>query len=139
MFYDKYAALCREKNLTLSKAAEEIGLNKASVTNWKKNGYTPRAEVLQRIADYFGVSVSFLLGSDEKAPALTKKDERDIAKNLERIMAQLDEGGDLMFDGDPMSDEARESIKAAMKLGLEAAKLKNKERFTPKKYRKEQE
>lgn len=35
-----------------------------------------------------------------------------------------------------MSDEARESIRAAMKLGLEAAKVKNKERFTPKKYRK---
>lgn len=139
MFYDRYAILCQEKNLTPSKAAEEIGLNKASVTNWKKNGYTPRADVLQRLADYFGVSVSFLLGSDEKAPALTEKDERDIAKDLERIMAQLDEGGDLMFDGDPMSDEARESIRAAMKLGLEAAKLKNKERFTPKKYRKEQE
>ena len=34
-------------------------------------------------------------------------------------------------------DEARESIRAAMKLGLEAAKVKNKERFTPKKFRKE--
>ena len=42
-----------------------------------------------------------------------------------------------MFDGDPMSEEAKESIRAAMQLGLEAAKLKNKARFTPKKYRKE--
>lgn len=73
----------------------------------------------------------------KKAPVLTEKDERDIARDLERIMAQLDAGGDLMFDGDPMSDEARDSIKAAMKLGLEAAKVKNKERFTPKPYRKE--
>ena len=74
---------------------------------------------------------------DDENLGLTEKDERDIAKDLERIMAQLDAGGDLMFDGDPMSDEARESIKSAMKLGLEAAKAKNKERFTPKKYRKE--
>ena len=35
-----------------------------------------------------------------------------------------------------MSDEARESIRSALKLGLEAAKLKNKEIYTPKKYRK---
>ena len=77
------------------------------------------------------------LSPQEKAPALTEKDERDIGKDLERIIEQLEAGGDLMFDGDPMSDEARESIKAAMKLGLEAAKLKNKERFTPKQYRKE--
>ncbi len=41
-----------------------------------------------------------------------------------------------MSDSYPMSDEARESILAAMKLGLEAAKIKNKETYTPKKYRK---
>ena len=75
--------------------------------------------------------------SKEKAPALTDKDHRDIARDLERIMEALDTAGDLQFDGDPMSDEARESIRAAMKLGLEAAKVKNKERFTPRKYRKE--
>ena len=29
---------------------------------WKKRGYTPRAEVLHKIADYFGVTVDYLLG-----------------------------------------------------------------------------
>lgn len=65
------------------------------------------------------------LAAQKESPALTPKDERDIARNLEQIMDQLDAGGDLMFDGDPMSDEARESIRSAVKLGLEAAKLKN--------------
>lgn len=94
---------------------------------------------ISKIAEYFGVSVGFLVdGTDheKKAPALTAKDQRDIARDLESIMDALENAGDLQFDGDPMSDEARESIRAAMKLGLEAAKVKNKERFTPKKYRK---
>lgn len=73
----------------------------------------------------------------ESTSTLTDRDRRDIARDLERIMEALDTAGDLQFDGDPMSDEARESIRAAMKLGLEAAKVKNKERFTPKKFRKE--
>ena len=60
---------------------------------------------------------------------------RDIARELESMMAHLDIAGDLMFDGDPMSDEARRSIRSALQLGLEAAKLKNKEVYTPKKYR----
>lgn len=64
MFYDNYAGLCKEKGVSPSKAAEEIGINKASVTNWKKNGYTPRADILQRIAGYFDVSVSVLLEGD---------------------------------------------------------------------------
>lgn len=112
------------------------------------------------MADYFHVSVDYLAGNvndpffqmdndriladinsyeDETpgASTLTARDKRDIARDLERIMEALDTAGDLQFDGDPMSDEARESIRAAMKLGLEAAKVKNKERFTPRKYRKE--
>lgn len=113
---------------------------------------------MNKIAAYFGVSTDYLLGNvsepffqldndrilqdinsyeTESASTLTDRDRRDIARDLERIMEALDTAGDLQFDGDPMSDEARESIRAAMKLGLEAAKLKNKERFTPKKFRKE--
>lgn len=110
------------------------------------------------MAEYFHVSVDYLAGNvndpflqldndrilqdinsyeTESASTLTDRDRRDIARDLERIMEALDTAGDLQFDGDPMSDEARESIRAAMKLGLEAAKVKNKERFTPKKFRKE--
>ena len=50
-------------------------------------------------------------------------------------MGDLENSGDLMFDGVPMSPEARDSLTAAMKLGLEAARLRNKETYTPKKYR----
>lgn len=139
MFYDRYVELCLGKGVSPSRAAGEIGINKASVTNWKKNGYTPRAEVLQRIAGYFGVSVDFLVdGAEgpEKPSALTERDRYDIARELDQIMATLESAEDLQFDGDPMSDGARESIRAAVKLGLEAARVKNKERFTPRKYRK---
>jgi hypothetical protein len=92
-----------------------------------------------KLAKYFNLSVSELLGEDtkKKAPVLTEKDRRDIAKDLELMMQQLDAGGDLMFDGDPISDEARASIRNALQMGLEIAKVKNKERFTPKKYRKD--
>lgn len=139
MFYDKFIELCKKEGITPSKAVTDMGMNRSIATFWK-SGTVPKMDTLSKMAQYFGVSVDFLVDAEtEKAPALTKKDERDIAKDLERIMTQLDAEGDLMFDGDPMSDEARESIRAAMKLGLEVAKLKNKERFTPKKYRKEQE
>jgi len=137
MFYDVYLALCKRDGKKPSTVAAELGINKSNVSNWKSNGYTPRGEALQRIADYFGVTADYLLSGEETqtAPTLTQKDERDIARKVERIMTDMENGGDLMFDGNPMSPEAKESLAAAMKLGLEAAKLKNKERFTPKKRR----
>ncbi len=138
MFYDVYLELCKKKKVSPTRAAIEIGLSKSTPTTWKQRGLTPQGDTLSKIADYFNVTVDYLLGTEQqkKAPTLTKKDERDIARDLEKFIEDMDQSGDLMFDGDPMTPEARESIIAAMKLGLEAAKVRNKERFTPKKYRK---
>lgn len=132
---DKVKAICKSRKIPISRLERDLGFANAYISQLTK-GKIPTDRLLA-ISKYLDIPFEELLGDDEKAPALTEKDERDIAKDLKRIMAQLDAGGDLMFDGDPMSDEARESIKSAMKLGLEAAKAKNKERFTPKKYRKE--
>lgn len=141
MFFDTFKFLCDKKGVSCKRAAEEIGLSNSIATKWKKTGATPQGDTLNRIAEYFGVTTDYLLSgvdaAQEKAPALTKKDERDIARQLEALKQSLESGESLMFDGDPMTDEARESILQAMELGLRAAKLKSKEKFTPKKYRKD--
>ena len=70
--------------------------------------------------------------SKEKTPALTEKDKRDVAREVDKIMEDLAESGDLMFDGVPMSDEARAAMAAAMRVGLEEARRRNKVTYTPK-------
>ena len=67
---------------------------------------------------------------------LTLKDERDIKSILESTEQLLQQDG-LMFDGEPASQEAIDSILSAMRVGMELAKKKNKEKYTPKKYKKE--
>ena len=139
MFFDIFYELCKQKGISCKKAAEEIGLSNSITTKWKKTGATPGVETLDKVAAYFNVSMDYLLGKEseqKKMPVLTKKDELDIARILEQTMADLESSGELMFDGDPMSPEARDSIRSALKLGFEAAKLKNKEIYTPNKYRK---
>ena len=122
-------------------------MSQPTLSEWKKGTYTPKQDKLQKIADYFGVTLDYLMGNThadeqtppekQKAPTLNKKDERDIAKTLEQLRETLENEEGLMFYGDPMSNEAKESILAAMKLGVQAAKLKNKEKYTPKKYKKD--
>lgn len=112
---------------------KESGISSATMSQWRKRIYSPSSAAIKKIEEYLGIVFSI---EHKDAPTLTEKDRRDIARDLEDMMAHLESSGDLMFYGDPMSDEARESIRAAMKLGLEAAKLKNKELYTPKKYRK---
>lgn len=70
MFYDKFLRICKENGISPSRAAEECGINRSNVSNWKANGYTPRSDVLNKIADYFGVSVDYLLGNESpKGPS----------------------------------------------------------------------
>lgn len=73
----------------------------------------------------------------EKAPALTEKDRRDVAKDVYKIMESLESSGELMFDGIPMSEESKAAMAAAMRVGLEEARRRNKALYTPKKFRKE--
>lgn len=73
----------------------------------------------------------------EKAPALTEKDRRDVARDVKRLMDDLESGVELNFDGVPMSEEAKAAMAAAVRIGFEEARRRNKETYTPKKYRKE--
>jgi len=73
---------------------------------------------------------------EKTAPPQEERAGRDVAKDVARIMSSLEDSGELMFDGVPMSDEARASMAAAMRIGLEEARRRNKETYTPKKYKK---
>ena len=63
MFWDNLCKLCESRNISPTRLALEIGLSNAASVRWKK-GTIPQGNTLQKIADYFGVSTSHLLGED---------------------------------------------------------------------------
>jgi transcriptional regulator with XRE-family HTH domain len=71
IFYSSYISLCAKHNKSASKVAEEIGLSRASANGWR-NGAMPSEVNLQKIADYFGVSVEYLKGETEN-PSVENK------------------------------------------------------------------
>lgn len=139
--YDIFERLLNERRVTAYRVAKETGVTTATLTNWKKGNYTPKQDKLQKIADYFGVTIEYLMtgenSSEVPSPVLTARDERDIEKILENTRNQLLNQEGLMFDGKPASPEAIDSILSAMRVGMEMAKEKNKQLYTPKKYKKD--
>ena len=136
MFYDVFKRLCDEKGIICNRAATEMGLSNATATKWKKTGATPSGDTLSKIAVYFDVSIDDLLGNEEKpAPesrnGLSIKEQKDIAKKVDAFMASLENEKDLMFDGDPASDEALEDLRRAITVGYEMARIKNREKYNP--------
>jgi transcriptional regulator with XRE-family HTH domain len=61
MFYENFKRLCSERGTTPTAVAKAMGISTSMTANWKKGG-VPRADTLQKVADHFGVSVSYLLG-----------------------------------------------------------------------------
>ena len=67
MFYDKYLELCKQKDIAPSRAAEEAGFSKSLVSKWKSyDSELPSIEILGKISDYFGISISELLEEKEQ-------------------------------------------------------------------------
>ena len=63
MFWENFVKLCNNKGVSPNGACADLGFSTAIATKWK-NGATPRSTTLQLIADYFDVSVDYLLGKE---------------------------------------------------------------------------
>lgn len=74
-FYENYLRLCNEIKKSPSAVALELGLTKTAVSNWKNRGTSPTDANAQLIADYFKITVSELLGENEKKPTTPEGSE----------------------------------------------------------------
>lgn len=122
--------------------ADHLGIHPNVITNWLNGRNKSYRRYLPEIAAYYGVTVEYLKGEDssnqaETPPALTKKDERDIERKLSETLNALGGQDGLMFDGEPLDDMTRELLEASLRNSLEMAKKIAKQKYTPKKYRKD--
>lgn len=115
MFYDVFEKLCLKKGVSRQRACTDCGFSRTAWNKWKTGGI-PNGEGLQRMADYFGVSVDYLLGKEE-----TKKAPEKREPNKEDIKIAL-------FGGDgEVTDEMWEEALFAAQLIKERYKRKKKE------------
>lgn len=98
MFWDIYVKLCADLGKSANNVAQQLGIASASVNGWK-NGAAPRNSTLRKIADYFGVSVDYLLGNEEphssEEPKLSEGEEmlldlfRRIPEDKQELILQM--------------------------------------------------
>lgn len=61
-FKDVLNNLLRSRNLTAYKLHKAVGIHQSMIAQWRKGEAKPRADSLMDLADYFHVSVDYLLG-----------------------------------------------------------------------------
>ena len=61
--YEKFEQLLKSRGVSAYRVSKETGINQQTFSKWKKGISSPKTDKLQKIADYFGVSVDYLIGS----------------------------------------------------------------------------
>lgn len=79
MFWERFSELCYSNNVSANAVCAKLGLSTATATHWK-NGTMPKGDVLVKIADYFDVSVDYLLMRVD-SPRLTKEKRKNTMDN----------------------------------------------------------
>lgn len=132
-------ALRQEKGLTQKEVAKLIGTTDVSIGRYEMDARVPKADILNSLAKLYDVEIDFLLtGKEEAETTLNDRDKKDIEKDLKKIMDDFKSGesGPAFYDGVELDNDDLDKLEIAMRTALEIAKVKNKEKYTPKKYKK---
>lgn len=128
--------LRESKHLNQKELAEKLNIATSTLSQYENNIRVPSDDIKIKIADYFNVTIDYLLGRSSN-PKLNRKEERDIQKELTQWKEEFEKGSlQMKLDGNEIDEEVKQFILDNMENTLILARLKAKEKFTPKKYRK---
>lgn len=133
-----------ELGLTMKELANNVGVSEATISRWESgNIATMKQTKIALLAQVLGISPTILVSGeipDTTITQLTPRDERQIAQDLEKMLADLDSQNTMEAMGDTVEDdEDRELLRASLQATMRLAKKIAKEKYTPKKYRQNKE
>ena len=79
--YSIFEQLLQAKGVSTYKVAKETGIPQQTFSKWKNGISVPKIDKLQKIADYFGVTVDYLLGNDSS----TTPEDIELQNYLEEL------------------------------------------------------
>lgn len=119
MYYENFEKLCDSNKVKPSHVSKATGISTATLTSWKQGKYTPKNDKLQKIADFFGVSIDYLMTGEESAPIYYINEETS------KMAQKIFENKELKMLFDAAQDSSPEDLETVHNMLLA---LKRKER-----------
>lgn len=120
--FERIETLRKDRKISQGKLEKDLGFSNGSVSKWKTS--TPTPERLKKLADYFSVSVDYLMtGKEENAEEETHADLRAEYNRLEKLL-KSGENAPLYFDGQPADPDSINLLLDQIKISI--ALLENK-------------
>ncbi|SCW52031.1 DNA-binding transcriptional regulator, XRE-family HTH domain [Paenibacillus tianmuensis] len=108
---DKIALLREKQALTQEELSSKINISRASLSHYEKNRREPDYETVVKIADFFKVSIDYLLGRTEDPRVVLEPEVRAFVDSLELSDEKIIDRFSLTVDGMKLTfDEAKRFI-----------------------------
>lgn len=112
MLNKRIRQLRTEKKMTQKELGAILGVGKTTISQYESNTRKPDVETLKRLADYFCVSVDYLLGRTDTQLIASEGDSAKL-----ELKHLLKEDG-VRYNGVPLLDEDKQNIEEFLELLL---------------------
>lgn len=86
---DRLKKLRKEKKLSQYEVAEKLGFSRGKLANYEQGSRQPDYETLEKLADFYGCSIDYLLGRSND-PRLTESEQKEVDKRYKEILEILE-------------------------------------------------
>lgn len=134
---DRIKKFRKENKLTQIELAKSANISRSYLADVENNRYNASVDVLKAIATALDISLAEIL-DDSINNTLTIKNNKCITNDLKKLMDEFRNStdGTAYYNGQELDENDLDLIESAMKIALEQIKLKNKDKYTPNKYKK---
>lgn len=114
--YERIESLRKSKGLSQGKLEKQLGFSNGSISKWKNS--TPKVERLQKLADFFGVSVEYLMtGKEDEQKEKDNTDLKQKYRELEELL-RSDSMKPVRYDGKPVNDDTIDLLLKQIEISL---------------------
>lgn len=110
MLSNRLKSLRTHRNITQSDLATRIGVARTTYAMYEQGQREPDYETLQRLADFYEVSVDYLLGRTETPNATNVDDQADKSHFISKIASEFPDINLMFKDMESLSAEDLEEV-----------------------------
>lgn len=121
--YEIFERLLQKHDLSAYKVSKATGVTQSTLSDWKRGRSTPKTDTMQKLADFFGVSVDYMMGRESDEPNAVDKENNPIVLDDEalELLEELKERPEMRTLFSVSRKATKEDILKAVKI-IEALK-----------------
>lgn len=111
MFHLRLSKLRKDSGLTQNELSKKIGISRATYAQYEIGRREPDIDTIQRLADFFSVSIDYIIGRVDNPGSILTDVERELYDNIDLDDDFLLKKFKLVIDGKPVTEqEAKDFI-----------------------------